>query len=101
MVLIVVILVGFYICDKIFRDWGVYDYKVIVWDEFVGYWIIMFLIFVIWYWMLIGFVLFWLFDIWKFWFICYLDCNVKGGVGIMVDDIVVGLVVWVVLYIII
>ncbi len=97
-VLVIATLAGFYICDKTSRDWGVHDHKAIVWDEFVGYWITMFLIPTTWYWMLIGFALFRLFDIWKPWPIRYLDRHVKGGIGIMVDDIAAGVVAWGVLY---
>lgn len=32
---------GIWVCGKIVDDLGVYDYFVIVWDEVVGYYIIM------------------------------------------------------------
>jgi phosphatidylglycerophosphatase A len=40
---------------------------------------------------LLGFVLFRLFDILKPWPISWLDKNVGGGLGIMIDDVVAGL----------
>jgi phosphatidylglycerophosphatase A len=43
-----------------------------------------------WQTLLLGFILFRLFDIWKPWPISFLDKNVHGGWGIMVDDIVAG-----------
>ena len=44
-----------------------------------------------WKWMLIGFILFRFFDILKPWPISWLDKQVKGGFGIMIDDILAGL----------
>ena len=44
-----------------------------------------------WYWLIVGFVLFRLFDIWKPWPIGWLDRRVGGGFGIMLDDLVAGL----------
>ena len=40
--------------------------------------------------MLLGFVLFRVFDIWKPWPISWLDRRVTGGLGIMVDDVLAG-----------
>jgi phosphatidylglycerophosphatase A len=40
--------------------------------------------------LLVGFVLFRLFDVWKPWPISWLDRRVKGGMGVMVDDVVAG-----------
>ncbi len=42
--------------------------------------------------MLLGFVLFRFFDILKPWPISWLDKNVRGGFGIMLDDLVAGVV---------
>jgi len=97
-VLVAAALVGVYLCGKTSRDWGVHDHGAIVWDEFVGYWITMFLIPVTWYWALAGFVLFRLFDIWKPWPVRYFDKHVHGGLGIMLDDVVAGLMAWVLLF---
>jgi phosphatidylglycerophosphatase A len=44
-----------------------------------------------WWWILIGFALFRVFDILKPWPISWFDKQVSGGVGIMVDDILAGL----------
>jgi phosphatidylglycerophosphatase A len=44
-----------------------------------------------WIWILAGFLLFRLFDIWKPWPIAWLDRRVGGGLGIMLDDLVAGL----------
>ena len=82
---------GVWLCASVSRDLRVHDPGGIVWDEFVGYWITMILVPLTWYWMLAGFVLFRLFDIWKPFPISYLDKKVEGGFGIMLDDAVAGL----------
>ncbi len=43
-----------------------------------------------WVWMLAGFVVFRVFDIVKPWPISHLDRKVKGGFGIMIDDVLAG-----------
>jgi len=50
-----------------------------------------------WTWMLGGFLLFRLFDIWKPWPIRWLDRRIKGGVGIMLDDVAAALIACVLL----
>ena len=92
------LLVGVYICGKTSKDWQVHDHGGIVWDEFVGYWITMIAIPVTWYWALLGFVLFRIFDIWKPWPISWLDKKVHGGLGIMIDDVVAGVFAWAILF---
>ena len=42
-------------------------------------------------WYIIGFILFRFLDIKKPWPIRWLDRNIKGGIGIMLDDIVAGI----------
>jgi phosphatidylglycerophosphatase A len=69
---------------------GVHDHGGIVWDEFVGYWITMFLAPKGWLWVVIGFVLFRFFDVIKPWPIGWLDRKVSGGFGIMIDDVLAG-----------
>ena len=44
-----------------------------------------------WAWILIGFCLFRTFDILKPWPINWVDRNVKGGLGIMLDDVLAGI----------
>ena len=82
---------GVWLCDKTSKEIGVHDHGGIVWDEFVGYWITMFLAPPGWLWVLIGFVLFRIFDILKPWPIRWLDKNVSGGFGVMIDDVLAGL----------
>ncbi|WP_288462954.1 phosphatidylglycerophosphatase A, partial [uncultured Pseudomonas sp.] len=47
-------------------------------------------------WLLVGFVAFRVLDICKPWPIRWLDVNVRGGVGIMVDDVLAGILAWLV-----
>lgn len=89
--------IGVWVCDKTSRDIGVHDHGGIVWDEFVGYWICMFLAPTGWQWLLLGFVLFRLFDIVKPWPIRWLDSNVSGGFGIMIDDVLAGVMAFLVI----
>lgn len=90
-VLAVVILVGIWICGKAAHDLGVHDHPGIVWDEIAGYLLTMLAAPEGWFWVVVGFVLFRLFDIWKPWPIGWLDLKVGGGLGIMLDDLVAAL----------
>lgn len=91
LVLVVTFLIGIYLCGKTSDDLGVHDHGGIVWDEFVGYWVTMFAAPAGWTWIIIGFVLFRLFDIAKPWPIGWADKRVHGGLGIMLDDLLAGL----------
>ncbi len=82
--------IGIWLCDRTSKDLGVHDHPGIVWDEFCGFWITMIAAPSGWEWILLGFLLFRLFDIWKPWPISWLDARVGGGLGIMIDDIVAG-----------
>lgn len=82
---------GIWICGKTAEDIGVHDHGGIVWDEFVGYWITMFMAPSGLLWALLGFVLFRLLDIVKPWPIKWADKQVKGGMGIMLDDVLAGI----------
>jgi len=88
--IIVSFAIGIYLCGRTAKDLGVHDHGGIVWDEFVGYWITMFMAPVTWYWVLSGFILFRLFDILKPFPIGWLDKKVEGGIGIMLDDVLAG-----------
>jgi phosphatidylglycerophosphatase A len=86
-------------CDIAGRALGVDDHRSLVWDEFIGQWIALIPLLVpkllptrfsIWWWLPAGFVLFRLFDVWKPWPIRWMDRHLKGGRGVMVDDVVAG-----------
>lgn len=84
-------LFGVWLCERVSRELGVHDHGGIVWDEWVGLLITMALAPPGWAWLLAGFALFRLFDIWKPWPIRWLDAQVVGGLGIMLDDVLAGL----------
>ncbi|MFT4634785.1 MAG: phosphatidylglycerophosphatase A [Arenicella sp.] len=90
--------VGIYLCGKTASDAGVHDHGSIVWDEIVGFFITMMLLPVTWQNVVLGFVLFRLFDIVKPWPIKWLDKHVDGGFGIMIDDVLAGVFAWILLY---
>lgn len=88
-------LVGIYICGKSAELMHVHDDGRIVWDEFAGQSItllpLIYFNFIDVKWTVIGFLLFRLFDVWKPWPIRVIDQRVEGGFGIMLDDIIAGL----------
>lgn len=96
-VLLIASLAGVYICGYSAKKLGAKDPSSIVWDEFVGLWIALAGFPVSSFWLLSGFVVFRCFDILKPWPISVLDRKVPGGLGIMLDDIVAGVMTWLVL----
>ena len=59
-----------------------------VWDEMAATWLLLLLIPGNWYWMVAAVLMFRFFDIMKPWPITWFDKNIKGGLGIMLDDLV-------------
>jgi len=88
---------GVWLCGKASSALGVHDHGGIGWDEFVGFWITMIAAPSGWPWLLLGFALFRLFDIWKPQPIRYLVRHVHGGLGIMLDDVLAGIYALVIL----
>ena len=82
--------IGIWICGRTAEYLGVHDHEGIVWDELVGYWLMMFLVPSNWLWVSFGFVLFRILDIFKPWPISEVDRQVGGGLGIMLDDLLAG-----------
>ncbi|WP_086479548.1 phosphatidylglycerophosphatase A family protein [Oceanospirillum sanctuarii] len=93
--LAVTFVIGVWLCERTSEDLGVHDHSGIVWDEFVGYWLTMFLAPQGWEWALVGFVLFRFFDVLKPWPVKWADRRVAGGFGIMVDDVLAGVYAWI------
>jgi phosphatidylglycerophosphatase A len=106
LVLIMGFVIGVWVCDVAGRLLGVADHRSVVWDEFVGQWIALIPLVGFtalgvsgfqWWLVLAGFVLFRIFDVWKPWPISWLDRRMKGGLGVMIDDVVAGVFAAVVL----
>lgn len=94
-------LIGWYVASKYSAEIGVSDPKEVVIDEFVAQFMVwevmnrlnkcflpMYSNYVV---IIMGFVLFRFFDIWKPFPINYFDKKLKNGFGIMFDDILAGL----------
>jgi phosphatidylglycerophosphatase A len=62
------------------------DPKQIVVDEVAGQWLLLSVLFPTWHSYLVGFVLFRAFDIIKPWPVSWADQKIKGGLGVMFDD---------------
>jgi len=101
LVVVLAFVLGCYLCDRVSRDMGVHDHGGIVWDEFVGFWITMIAVPVSIWTVLLGFILFRVFDILKPWPIDWLDRRVEGGFGIMIDDVIAGLFAGVILHLLV
>ena len=89
--------VGVWLCHKAAKDVGVHDHPGIVWDEISGYLITMIAAPVSWLWIILGLILFRVFDIWKPFPIRFIDSAVKGGLGIMLDDVLAAIYAWIVM----
>ncbi len=89
-VVVLLFVVGIWLCRMTARALGVHDHPAIVFDEVVGFLVTMIAAPAGWLWAVAGFLLFRLFDIWKPWPIRWLDRHVHGGFGIMLDDVVAG-----------
>jgi phosphatidylglycerophosphatase A len=78
---------GIVACGATARDLGVADHGGIVWDEIVAFWLVLLVVPSALGWQLAAFLLFRFFDIVKPPPIRYCDRNVKGGFGVMLDDL--------------
>jgi phosphatidylglycerophosphatase A len=82
--------VGIHLCGVTGRALGEHDHGGMVWDEFVGFWLVLLYLPFDWIWWLAAFVVFRFFDILKPWPIRWLDRRVQGGFGVMLDDLIAG-----------
>lgn len=89
-VTLLVILVGVWICGQAAEKLGEHDFGGIVWDEIAGLLVTMWLVPFTWQAVALGFILFRVFDIVKPWPIRWIDRQVHGGLGIMLDDVLAG-----------
>lgn len=83
---------GVWLCGRAARALETHDDPSIVFDEIVGFLVTMFALPAEPAWIAAGFVLFRLLDVVKPWPVSVLDRRVHGGLGIMLDDLVAGLI---------
>lgn len=67
------------------------DPREIVVDEVAGQWLLLSVLLPTWQSYLVGFILFRIFDITKPWPVCVADEKIKGGLGVMFDDMLAAL----------
>jgi phosphatidylglycerophosphatase A len=89
--LLLVFMAGVRACTLAGRALGVDDHRALVIDEWVGLWFALLpALHAPWWMVALGFALFRLFDIAKPWPIGWLDRRLKGGLGVMLDDVIAG-----------
>lgn len=82
---------GCWLCEKVSRDIGADDHGAIVFDEIIGFALTMWAVPLNEWTLLLGFTLFRLLDIAKPGPIGWCDRHIGGGTGVMMDDIVAGI----------
>ncbi|MFW5431423.1 MAG: phosphatidylglycerophosphatase A [Methylophilaceae bacterium] len=80
-------IIGIYFCEVAGKNLGVSDHGSIVWDEIAAMMLVLTITPTQWVWWLVAFLLFRLFDIWKPFPIRQCDAKLKGGFGVMFDDL--------------
>ena len=86
----IITIASMWLCEHVSQEINVHDHQGMCLDEVVGYLITMIgapqgLI-----WIVLGFIFFRVFDIWKPWPINYIDTHVSGGFGMILDDAFAG-----------
>jgi phosphatidylglycerophosphatase A len=84
-------MLGVWVSDWMIARTGIADPGFIVWDEFIGQWIALLLLPKTLLWYAVAFALFRLFDIVKRGPVGWADRRFKGGFGVMIDDVIAGL----------
>lgn len=92
-IIFVILFIAFssWLCDRISRVIHEHDHPGMCIDEFAGFFVTMINAPHGWSWIILGFLLFRLFDVWKPWPIRYIDEKVHGGFGMVLDDVVAGI----------
>jgi len=88
LLLAIMFVAGVWACEKTGRALGMPDHGGMVWDEIVAFLLVLFFTPDSMYWQAFAFLLFRLFDILKPPPIRYFDQTLKGGFGVMFDDII-------------
>ncbi len=90
-IVIAVIIASSWLCNRVSQDIHIHDHQGMCIDEIVGYLVTMTGAPHGWMWIILGFALFRIFDIWKPWPINYADEHVSGGFGMIFDDVLAGI----------
>ena len=78
---------GVWACALTGRALGEHDHGGMVWDEIAAFLLVLPFAPATWWGYALAFVVFRLFDIWKPFPIGWLDARVRGGLGVMLDDV--------------
>lgn len=89
-VILIFILFSSYLSHYLSKAIHEHDHPGMCIDEFVGYFVTMSFAPHHWTFIVLGFVLFRLFDIWKPWPIGWIDKHVTSGFGMVLDDVLAG-----------
>ncbi len=89
-VILLVTAVGIWACGIYGKETGVADDRRMVVDEWVGMWVTLWAFAPSWEWVVVGFVLFRILDIFKVFPANWIDRRMKGADGVVLDDLVSG-----------
>lgn len=95
-VVAVLFFVGIAVCGRAAAELGQEDPPAVVFDEIVGFLVAMAAAPAGWIWVITGFLVFRLFDIYKPWPVSLVK-NMRGGFGIMIDDLIAGAMTFIVI----
>jgi phosphatidylglycerophosphatase A len=84
---IVAFAIGWWASAEVARASAASDPGWVVIDEIAAQWLVLWAVPLDWRWYVVAFVLFRLFDIWKPFPVSWCDRHIKGGLGIMLDDL--------------
>jgi phosphatidylglycerophosphatase A len=93
---LLLLIIGVWSCNMLEKDWGKDPQRIVI-DEMLGLTISLIAVPLNWKTIAVGFILFRLFDIWKPLGIKKLE-SIKGGWGIMLDDLLAGVYANIVLH---
>jgi len=101
MATVAITIIGIFEVNKYEKTTGIHDHQIIVIDETAGVWLTMVIThysvvtlhtsWAIWLGLTLSFASFRLFDIWKPSTIGWIDRQLPGGAGVMLDDVLAGL----------
>lgn len=95
--LLILFILGWLVSQQYAEEMGVKDPRRIVVDEALGQLMAFFLLSNSWFWLLMSFLLFRIFDILKPFPIKKIE-KIPGGLGIMADDVIAGIYAWILVH---